>query len=83
MVSLSAIPRIALVARSRFLTITVQSAYRFAGRDMGIKALPVELPVKARPVTIVTLKNRLLTPAAQLFIDQARKIAKDLQHTRN
>ena len=72
----SGVFRIALVAKGRFLTIAAESVFRFAGRDMGIKPLPVEIPVKTRPVAIVTLKNRMLTPAAQLFIDCAREVAK-------
>jgi hypothetical protein len=59
------VARAALVAKGRFLTMTVESVFRFAGRDMGIKPLPVEMPYKARPVAIITLKNRMLTPAAR------------------
>jgi hypothetical protein len=41
---------------------------------MAIKALPILLPQTERPVGIVTLKNRTLTPVAQLFIDCAPKL---------
>ena len=69
-----------LVAEGRFLTIITESAFRFAGWNMTIKALPINLPEAHRSVTvgIVTLKNRTLTPAAQLFIDCAREVAKPL-----
>jgi DNA-binding transcriptional LysR family regulator len=77
-VSSSGVARAALVAKGRFLTMTVESAFRFAGRDMAITALPVNLPETHRPVGIVTLKNRTLTPVAQLFIDCAREVAKPL-----
>jgi hypothetical protein len=40
--------------------------------------LPVELPMARRPNGIVTLKNRTLSPVAQLFIDCAREVAKPL-----
>jgi hypothetical protein len=76
MFSSAGVARAALVAKGRFLTMTVESVFRFAGRDMGIKPLPVEMPYKARPVAIITLKNRMLTPAARLFIDTAREVAK-------
>jgi DNA-binding transcriptional LysR family regulator len=72
----SGIARIALVSEGRFLTLTSESAIRFAGRDMAIKALPIDLPDIRIPVGIVTLKNRTLTPVAQLFIECAREIAR-------
>jgi len=74
----SGLARAALVGKGRFLTITGESVLRFAGRDMAIKALPVPLPEARRAVGIVTLKNRTLTPVAQLFIDCAREVAKPL-----
>lgn len=75
-VSTSGVARTALVAKVRFLTITAESVFRFAGREMGIKTLPIDMPEKTLPVAVVTLKGRTLTPAAQLFIDCARDVAK-------
>jgi hypothetical protein len=43
-----------------------------------IKVLPVELPTTHRPSVIISLKNRTLSPLAQLFVDCAREIAKPL-----
>jgi hypothetical protein len=43
-----------------------------------LKALPVEFSIRPGPVGIVTLKDRTVGPAAQLFIDHARKVAKPL-----
>jgi hypothetical protein len=40
--------------------------------------LPVELPIARLPNGIVTLKNRTISPVAQLFIDGAREVAKPL-----
>jgi DNA-binding transcriptional LysR family regulator len=74
----SAVARIALVAEGRFLTIAAESIYRFGGRDLAVKALPIKLPHSPIPISIVTLKNRTLTPVAQLFIDCAREVAKPL-----
>jgi DNA-binding transcriptional LysR family regulator len=42
---------------------------------LSIKALPIELPSNRRPVSLVTLKNRALSPVAQLFIEHARAVA--------
>jgi hypothetical protein len=49
---------------------------RLNPRFFGLKILPVELPMPQWPVGIVTLKNRTLNPAAQLFIKCAREVAK-------
>jgi hypothetical protein len=43
-----------------------------------MKVLPIELPTARVPNGIVTLKNRTLSPVAQLFIDCARQVAKPL-----
>jgi DNA-binding transcriptional LysR family regulator len=72
----SDIARIALVAKGRFLTISAEAALRFANSDMAIKVLPIDLPAMHGAVGIITLKNRTLSPVAQLFIDCARQIAK-------
>jgi DNA-binding transcriptional LysR family regulator len=40
--------------------------------------LPVELPTTQRQIGIITLKNRTLSPLAQVFIECAREIAKPL-----
>jgi hypothetical protein len=46
---------------------------------MGKEHSPmVDFPVKPRPIGIVTLKNRTLNPAAQLFINCAREVVKPL-----
>ena len=70
--------RIALVATGRFLTIVPNSMSRFRVNHAALKRLPVDLPTARRPVGIFTLKNRTLSPVAQLFIDCARKVAKSM-----
>jgi DNA-binding transcriptional LysR family regulator len=76
----SSIPaRLALVARGRFLTITSKPLLQFAGAGLALKPLPVHLPTMNWPqIGVVTLKNRTLTPVAQLFVDCAREVAKPL-----
>jgi DNA-binding transcriptional LysR family regulator len=51
----------------------------FVARPLSLKIVPVELPVQPWPVGIVTLKNRTLSPVAQLFLDCARKASKPLR----
>jgi DNA-binding transcriptional LysR family regulator len=70
--------RISLLATGRFVTIFPASAMRFPNPRPEIKALPVELPVARLANGIVTLKNRTLSPVAQLFIECAREVAKPL-----
>lgn len=70
--------RNALVTAGRFLTIVPASVLRFSARKGELKALPVDMPTARRPVGILTLKNRTLSPVAQLFIDCAHEVAKPL-----
>ena len=68
--------RSALLATGRFLTIIPSSVLKFSVNNPVLKRLPVELPTTERPVRIITLKNRTISPVAQLFIGCAREVAK-------
>ena len=70
--------RNALLATGRFITVVPGSVLRFGIERSLLKILPVELPRWQLPVSIITLKNRTLSPVAQLFIDYAREVAKPL-----
>jgi DNA-binding transcriptional LysR family regulator len=70
--------RMSLLATGRFLTIFPASGLTFPTGCLELKVLPVELPMTRVPVGIVILKNRTLSPVAQLFIDCARAVAKPL-----
>ena len=70
--------RTSLLATGRFIAIFPTSALKFPTRRSEIKVLPVKLPMAPLPNGIVTLKNRTLSPVAQLFIDCAREVAKPL-----
>ena len=70
--------RISLLATGRFVTAFPASILRFPARRPELKVLPVELPMARQPNGILTLKNRTLSPVAQLFIDCAREVAKPL-----
>jgi DNA-binding transcriptional LysR family regulator len=61
-----------------FLTMLPASVLKFPGGNEEIKALPVDIPKVGRPIGIVTLKNRTLSPVAQLVIDAAREVAKSI-----
>jgi DNA-binding transcriptional LysR family regulator len=71
------IARLALVAKGRFLTIATRSTIGPAAiGHTAIKVLPIELAKAQGSLGIVTLKNRTLTPVAQLFIDCVREVAR-------
>jgi DNA-binding transcriptional LysR family regulator len=74
----SAILRSRLLATGRFLTVIPEFALTLPGRDPSIKALPVELPGARRTMRIFSLRNRSLSPLAELFIDSMRALAKPL-----
>jgi DNA-binding transcriptional LysR family regulator len=68
----------ALLATGRFLAVLSGSTLALSGPRLGLRRVRVDLPIKPGPVGVVTLKDRTVTPAAKLFIDEARKIAKPL-----
>jgi DNA-binding transcriptional LysR family regulator len=65
-----------LLATSPSLTALPYSVLRLYGDRFSLKVLPVDLPVRPWPVTIVTLKNRTLSPVVERFIECAREVAK-------
>lgn len=64
-----------LLGTARLLTAVPPVMLKSGGKRLSIKALPVELPASRRPVALITLKNRSLSPVAQLFIEHARSFA--------
>ncbi len=68
----------ALLASGPFLAIFPASMLRFGANLPPLKVLPVDLPIPPWPVGIMTLKNRTLSPVAQLFIECAREVVKPL-----
>jgi DNA-binding transcriptional LysR family regulator len=68
----------AMVHTGRFLSVAPASTLRFSGKRLGLKAVSVHIPIQPGPIGIVTLKNRTISPVAQLFIECARELAKPL-----
>ena len=66
----------ALLATGRFLGVLSGSTLRLSGKRMSLRALPVEFSMPSSPVGIVTLKSRTISPAAQLFVECARGLAR-------
>jgi len=67
-----------LLATGRFLTVLPGFMLKVGWRNLALKALPVALPNSPMPIGLITLKNRTLTPLAQLFIENVRALAKPL-----
>src|SRR5262245_29871722 len=80
-------PRIALITQSlnmrnyllasgRFVTVLPGYSLMFQHEMPSLVALPVTLPDVRWSVGIVVLRNRSLSPLAQLFIDELRAVVK-------
>jgi DNA-binding transcriptional LysR family regulator len=68
-----------LLGTGRYLAIHNESVLAFPSKHPIIRKLPVELPDVAGPIGILTLRDRALSPAAQLFIECAREIANTIK----
>jgi DNA-binding transcriptional LysR family regulator len=63
-----------LVPTGRYVSMLPGSVLRFGRTKWPIKVLPVTLPALPRPIGMVRLKNRTLSPVAQAFIECARLV---------
>jgi DNA-binding transcriptional LysR family regulator len=70
--------RRAMVIAGRFVTIVPAAVVTLPIKDPALKILPVDLPTTRRPIGIVTLRGRTLSPVAELFVKAAREIAATL-----
>jgi DNA-binding transcriptional LysR family regulator len=77
--SLSMHLRTHLLATGRFLTVMPNSMFRFNHERWSLKALPIDLGIRARQVGIITLKHRTLGPVVELFMEHARTVVKSNQ----
>jgi hypothetical protein len=72
-------PRI-LTRPSTQLTVVPACMLRvFNVKEQRVKALPVDLGVKIRPVALFTLKNRTLNPVADIVIKCMRDVSKSFR----
>ena len=63
-----------LVGDGEFITALPDSVLRIYRKRHALKELPIELSIRP-PVAAVTLRNRTLSPTAQLFLQYARELA--------
>src|SRR5262249_24117690 len=67
-----------LLATGRYLSVLPRSMLHFGAEHLRVKILPVRLPGISQLVEIITLRNRMLSPTANLFIECAREVAKSV-----
>lgn len=65
-----------LLAEGPFITALPGSALRSTAEHFLLKLLPVDLPIRPWPVSVVTLKNRTLSPVVERFIECTRQVTK-------
>lgn len=68
----------ALVASGRFVGLLPSSVADFSAQRAMLKRLPVLLPGTHATTNIIMVKNRTLSPLAELFIACAREVARPL-----
>lgn len=71
-----------LLATGRFLTMWSRHTLLFPAKSPTLRALPVELDNARGTIGIITLKNRTLSPLAELFIKTTRSLARPLAKAR-
>jgi DNA-binding transcriptional LysR family regulator len=64
-----------LASRGDYIAVLPRSVFRLSAKQYSLKELPIKLSAKPSPVAIVTLRKRTLTPAVQVFIERARRVA--------
>jgi DNA-binding transcriptional LysR family regulator len=68
-----------LLMTGDYLTVIPSCMLRvFNAKHLTVKRLPIDLGVQTRPVAIFTLKNRTLSPVAELFLQSVRTMAKSM-----
>jgi DNA-binding transcriptional LysR family regulator len=70
--------RYGLLATGRFVTMIPESVLRYGPQRAPIRVLPIKLPRWHLPTCVITLKDRTLSPIAQLFIDCLHELARPL-----
>jgi DNA-binding transcriptional LysR family regulator len=71
--------REALLGTADYLTVIPECMLRvFNARRVAVKSLPIDLGVRMRPVAIFTLKNRTLSPVAELVIKCIRSVGSSM-----
>lgn len=68
--------RYRLLSTGRYVTVLPDSVLRYNAKQWALKALPIDLGMKPMSITLITLKNRTVSPVVQRFVEQVRAVAK-------
>ena len=71
-----------MLATGRFLSMVPRYWFLLPQKDPALRVLPVEFPNTRLDVAIITLKNRSLSRATELFIERIRTLTKPLAKQR-
>jgi DNA-binding transcriptional LysR family regulator len=71
-----------LTLRGPFVAVVPASLLKINAATVGLKKLPLRLPMPLLPVVIITLRNRTLSRTVELFLDCVRDIAKSIDQPR-
>jgi DNA-binding transcriptional LysR family regulator len=71
-----------LLATGRLLTMLPRYTLMLPGKHPSLRALPVALANARGTMAVITLKNRVLSPLAELFRKTARDVARPLARAR-
>ena len=82
MVTYSLHLRAKLASRGRFITIVPKSMLQHDSEGRRLKMLPVDVPTRPFLVTVMTLKNRTLSPVVERFIECAREVTRQMHERR-
>jgi DNA-binding transcriptional LysR family regulator len=74
----SILMRMHLLETGRFVSVLANSMLRYNAKRWSLKALPIDFDPNPLPIGLVTLKNRTVSPAVQLFIEHLRAVAKTM-----
>jgi len=78
-VTLSVQLTITLIATGRFVGVLPKSVALFSARRSRLKVLPIEIPPQQFGAHVITVRNRTLSPLAELFIKCTREVLRPLQ----
>jgi DNA-binding transcriptional LysR family regulator len=67
-----------LSLRGDFVALVAASLLKINADTVGLKELPLRLPVPPMPVVMITLRNRTLSRTVELFLDCVRDVAKSI-----
>jgi DNA-binding transcriptional LysR family regulator len=76
--SYSVYQRLSLLATDRFVASLPASVLRFNLDQFSLKILPVDFATRFFQVTIITLKNRTVSPVVRTFTDFVREVARPM-----